>query len=47
MSTTTEDLQRRAWRELYEMLSADIELDGEAQNADNSAPSVESPEYEC
>ncbi len=27
MGTTTEDLQRSAWRELYEMLSSEIELD--------------------
>lgn len=30
MGATTEDLQRSAWRELYEMLSADIDPDSEA-----------------
>jgi len=43
MGTTTEDLQRSAWRELYEMLSSEIELDivnhnsEEAQEASDSA----------
>ena len=47
MSTTTEDLQRSAWRELYEMLSAEIEPERETQNLDLSAPAAESHDYAC
>lgn len=44
MATTTEDLQRSAWRELYEMLSSDIEVDSANLNAEVTTEAVESAE---
>ena len=41
MGATTEDLQRSAWRELYEMLSADIEPNSEATGYEAVAVSAE------
>lgn len=40
MSTTTEDLQRSAWRELYEMLSAEIEPDCETPASESTITSA-------